>query len=104
MESVQAMLAAEAADAIVGFLHRCHRQDRALPISARALYENNPEFNDYVDETYGPIRIFDAEFMPSEVLFKMEPESYRVYQTEFTFEQNEQGEGTGESEAPKAAT
>ena len=31
IESVQAFLAAEAADTIVGFLHRIHRQDRELP-------------------------------------------------------------------------
>ena len=104
MESTQALLAAEAADAIVGFLHRCHLQDRALPLSARALYENNKVFNDFVDETYGPIRIFDAEFPPSEVLFKMEPESYRVYHTEFTLEQKEPGDGQEDGEAPKAAT
>ena len=31
MESVQALLAAEAADTIVGFLYRIHRQDRTAP-------------------------------------------------------------------------
>jgi len=31
MESVQALMAAEAADTIVGFLHRVHRQDRTPP-------------------------------------------------------------------------
>jgi len=36
MESVQALLAAEAADTIVGFLHRVHRQDRTPPPSPRS--------------------------------------------------------------------
>lgn len=83
MESVQALLAAEAADTIVGFLHRVHRQDRTPPPSPGALYEDNPDFNDSVDETHGMIRIFEVEFQPSEVLFQMEPESYRVYLAEF---------------------
>jgi hypothetical protein len=86
MESVQALLAAEAADTIVGFLHRIHRQDRTLPPSPRALYEDNPAFNESVDETHGVIRIFEAEFQPSEVLFQMEPETYRVYLSEFSAE------------------
>ena len=82
MESVQALLAAQAADTIVGFLYRVHRQDRGATHSPRALYLNNPAFNDYIDEAHGMIRIFDAEFRPSDVLFQMEPESYRVYLAE----------------------
>lgn len=86
MESVQALLAAQAADAIVGFLCRVHRQDRAPPPSLRTLYEGNAAFNDTVDETYGTIRIFEVEFRASEVLYQMEPESYRVYLAEFNAE------------------
>jgi hypothetical protein len=90
MESVQALLAAEAADTIVGFLHRVHQQERTLP-SPRAMYEDNPAFNESVDETHGIIRIFDAEFRASEVLFQMEPETYRVYLAEFDSDNSETG-------------
>jgi hypothetical protein len=76
-------LAAEAADAIVGFLHRVHRQDRAPLPSPRALYEDNPAFNDAVDDIHETVRIYELEFRPSDVLFQMEPESYRVYLAEF---------------------
>jgi hypothetical protein len=86
MESVQALLAAEAADAIVGFLHRVHRQGRAAHASARKLYESNASFNEAVDEAHEMIRIYEVEFRPSEVLFQMEPESYRVYLAEFVSE------------------
>ncbi|MCU0768418.1 MAG: abortive infection family protein [Burkholderiaceae bacterium] len=83
MESVQALMAAEAADTIVGFLHRVHRQDRTSLPSSRALYDDSPEFNESVDDAHGMIRIYDVEFRPSEVLFQMEPETYRVYRAEF---------------------
>jgi hypothetical protein len=86
METVQALMAAEAADTIVGFIHRVHRQYRTPPSSPRALYDNNPRFNDAVDEAHEMIRIYEAEFRPSEVLFQMEPESYRVYLAEFDAE------------------
>jgi len=86
MESVQALLAAEAADTIVGFLHRVHRQDRTPAPSPRALYDDNREFNDSLDEAHGMVRIYDVEFRPSEILFQMEPESYRVYLAEFDTE------------------
>jgi hypothetical protein len=83
MESVQALLASGAADAIVGFLHRVHRHDRPVPSAPRGMYGDNPEFNESVDEAYGMIRIYEVEFRPSEVLFQMEPETYRLYLTEF---------------------
>ena len=83
MEAVQALLAAEAADTIVGFLHRVHRQDRTPPPSPRPSFDDNGAFNDHVDEAFGPIRIFEVEFRPSEVLFRMEPETYRIYLAEF---------------------
>jgi hypothetical protein len=86
MESVQALLAAEAADAIVGFLHRVHRQDRTPPPSLQAIYDEHPAFNAYVDDAHSTIRIFEAEFRPSDVLFQMEPETYRVYLAEFDAE------------------
>jgi hypothetical protein len=99
METVQALLAAEAADTIVGFLHRVHRQDRTPPPSSGALYDDNPEFNDSVDEAHGMVRIFEVEFRPSEVLFQMEPESYRVYLAEFDAEA-EKDEATNPGNGP----
>ena len=83
MDPVQALLAAAAADAIVGFLHRIHRQERAQTPSIETSYSENSEFNDFIDESHGMIQIFDAEFRPSDVLFQMESESYRVYLAEF---------------------
>ena len=36
-----------------------------------------------MDETFGPLRIFEVEFRASEVLHRMEPETYRIYLAEF---------------------
>jgi len=90
LETVQALLAAAAADAIVGFLYRVHRQDRTPPPSPRALYDENANFNDSVDDAHGLIQIFESEFRPSEVLYQMEPETYRVYLAEFEAETAEE--------------
>lgn len=103
MGSAQALLAAEAADTIVGFLHRVHREDRTPPVSPQPRYDDNPEFNDAVDELHGTIRIYDVEFRPSEVLFQMEPESYRVYLAEFDGEAEQEG-NDGEHAAPVGVT
>lgn len=77
MESIQAALAAQAADAIVGFLHATHQQDRAAQRSPPLRFEDNPDFNDYVDDAHGSIQIFDLNFRASDVLFRVDNQAYR---------------------------
>ena len=36
-----------------------------------------------MDETFGPFTVFEVAFRPSEVLYRMEPETYRIYLAEF---------------------
>lgn len=103
MEPVQALLAAEAADTIVGFLYRVHRQDRMPPPAPRLDYDANPDFNAYVDENHDPIRIFDSQFRPSEVLFQLEPQTYRIYLADFAAGA-EDAEALAAPETPGEAT
>jgi hypothetical protein len=77
MEGMQALLAAQAADAIVGFLHRAHRQERAILPTARLEYTDHPEFNTYLDDSNEPVRIFHLRYTPSEVLFHTDLDAYR---------------------------
>lgn len=93
MEEAQAKLAAEAADTIVGFLHRMHRQDRTPALK----YEDNLVFNESVDEAFGPIRVFESNFRASEVLFELEPNSYRIHLAEFESELGSSESELGES-------
>jgi hypothetical protein len=77
MESVQALLAAQAADAIVGFLYRIHRQERAPVQASQLVFDDNEAFNGYVDEANTVVRIFELEYRPSEVLFNCDQQAYR---------------------------
>jgi hypothetical protein len=77
MESVQALLAAQAADAIVGFLYRVHRQERTEARFLRLSYDDHEAFNAYVDDANEVVRVFDLEYRPSEVLFGVDQEAYR---------------------------
>ena len=96
MESAQALLAAQAADTIVGFLYRTHIQDRT-PISPEpSEYDQNDEFNEFVDENHEIVRIFDSEFFPSDILFQMEPNTYRIHLTSFYSNQEDVVGGTME--------
>ncbi len=104
LEAVQALLAAEAADTIVGFLHRVHRQDRTPTLSRRALYDENPAFNESVDDGHDVVRIFNEEFLPSRVLYELAPEPYRVYLGEFDAESDQGVVGSAVDKAAEAAS
>jgi len=84
MESAQALLAAEAADALVGFLYRVHRQDTAKPIARPQNVSRNEAFDKVLDaECGGAFIVRDVSLRPSDALFALEPETYRIYLAEF---------------------
>lgn len=91
LEHSQALLAAQAADAIVGYLYHVHIQ--ALAPAQKTTYEQNSEFNDLVDRDHDLVRIFECEFKPSEILCTMEPESYVVYLSEFNTRSSDVDQG-----------
>lgn len=74
LEMAQAVLAAQAADSIVGFLYRVHRQG-AQP-SPRIQYSGDSDFDKYIDELYDLVQIFGMAYRPSEVLFSVDRSAY----------------------------
>jgi len=92
MESVQALLAAQSADAIIGFLYRVHQQDRGAPPGVKPEYHGNSDFNRYVDEANSFVRIFALEYKPSEVLFAVDPEAYHDALEGYESEREEPGD------------
>ena len=99
METVQAMLAAETADAIVGFLYRVHRQDHIARTMPTLRYADNAGFNEYVDNLHEAVRIFNEEFPPSRILFELAPEPYRLYLAEYPPESEVGDEAPSQAEA-----
>jgi hypothetical protein len=84
MEGTQALLAAQAADAIVGFLYTVHRQDLSRPRTAPLQYDDNPAFNEWLDDQCEPVRILSLPaYLPSEVLFNVDQEAYHDLLTEY---------------------
>lgn len=87
MEGIQALLVAQAADAIIGFLYRVHRQDLSRPKTVLLEYEDNSEFNEWLDEQCEPVRILSLPpYRPSDVLFNVDQEAYRDLLTEYEAE------------------
>lgn len=76
LEGVQAEFAARAADALVSFLYKSHRRYAGGTAPRLLEYGDQPEFNDYVDSSNKQVRVFQFEFLPSEVLFYLDRQAY----------------------------
>ncbi|MGY6588396.1 MAG: abortive infection family protein [Wenzhouxiangella sp.] len=89
----QAMLAAQAADTIVSFLYRIHRDSLAQAPGARVYYEDHADFNEAFDRDNEVICIGQLELQPSRVLFHGDREAYKAALNEYIAEQKEDGNG-----------
>lgn len=96
LEGVHAILAAQTADAIVGFLYRVHCADRARPVMPRLELDDNREFNEWIDEENDPVLIFALPpYRPSEVLFNVDQEAYRDLLSQYD-DEDEAGMGSND--------
>lgn len=77
LDVVHASLVARSTDAIVNFLFRAHRECEADVVERKLSYGDNPEFDEYIDETNPVVTIFEMEYRPSEVLFQVDIQAYR---------------------------
>ena len=65
----QLQFVARASDAIVHFLFSAHRRNPSGSRANRIYYEENPKFNDYIDEFYEGAVIFEQVFSASRILY-----------------------------------
>lgn len=96
----QATLAAQAADTIVSFLYRIHRDALTQSPGARVYYEDHTNFNDAFDRDNDAIRLGELELLPSRVLFLADREAYRAALNDYIAER----EGTKSGDDPASAS
>jgi hypothetical protein len=90
----QATLAAQAADAIVSFLYRIHRDGMGQSPGARVYYEDHREFNQAFDADNEVIVVAGLTLSPSFVLYRADAEAYKAALIDFLAQGN-----AGEDEA-----
>ena len=90
----QATLAAQAADTIVSFLYRMHRDALGQSPGARVYYQDHADFNEAFDSDNELIRLGELEILPSQVLFQCDLEAYRAALNDFITDRD--GGGNGE--------
>ena len=91
----QATLAAQAADTIVSFLYRIHRDARSQTPGVRVHYEDQRDFNDAFDRDHELIRLGELELLPSQVLFHVDLEAYKASLNDFIAERDGEGDDEG---------
>jgi hypothetical protein len=79
----QATLAAQAADTIVSFLYRTHRDALAERPADRVYYDDHPDFNRWLDEEFDVVTIGQETLAPSKVLYHTAINGYKLSLTEF---------------------
>jgi len=88
MEEIQALLVAQTADAIIGFLYRAHKRSFSRPNSVQMEYDDHPVFNEWLDEQCEPVRILSLPpYRPSDVLFCVDQEAYHDILTDYENEE-----------------
>lgn len=97
----QATLAAQAADTIVSFLYRIHRDALMQTPGARVYYEDHADFNEAFDRDNETIRLGNLELLPSRVLFHVDCEAYKAELNEYIAERD--GGDTGGTPGPQDA-
>jgi len=85
----QATLAAQAADTIVSFLYRVHRDALVRTPGVRVYYEDHTDFNEALDRDNEPIQLGELELLPSRVLFHTDREAYKVALDDYLAELDE---------------
>ena len=83
MGMAHAIFVAQAADTIVGFLYDIHVQERTTVADLDPVLARDSDFDEYVDDQQEAISILGVDFLPSEVLFQIEPDSYRALLVNF---------------------
>ncbi len=94
----QATLAAQAADTIVSFLYRIHRDALMQTPGARVYYEDHADFNETFDRDNEIIRLGNLELLPSRVLFHADREAYKAALNDYLAERSGTGDGGGEAQ------
>ena len=91
----QATLAAQAADTIVSFLYRIHRDALMQTPGVRVYYEDHADFNEDFDRENETIRLGALELLPSRVLFHADKEAYKAALDDYLAEESEAGNKDG---------
>lgn len=89
LDARYAEILARATDAVVGILFKTHLNGSAKAVLARSRYGDHKDFDEWIDNDFGPFEVIDTPLVASEALFKTDNNAYRAALAVFQQEQDE---------------
>lgn len=97
LDARYAEILARATDAVVGLLFKMHLSLGQRDPLARFRYGDHPDFDEFVDNGFGPFEVLEVQLTASEALFRTDFMAYRSALIQFKQDQ-EVGDGDAETE------
>lgn len=97
LDSRYAEILARATDAVVGLLFKTHLRSAHHDPLARFRYGAHPDFDEFIDNEFGPFEVLDVPLIASEAFYRTDFEAYRAALVQFRQEQEELA-GSAENE------
>lgn len=101
LDARYAEILARATDAVIGLLFKTHLTSAKRDPLARFRYGEHPDFDDSIDDDFGPFNVLDAEILASEALFRTDFKAYRAALVQYRQEQLSNPVGVDSVERPE---
>ena len=99
LDTRYAEILARATDAVIGFLFKTHLNGSGKAPLARLRYSDYKDFDDWIDDNFGPFVVLETPLVASEALFRTDNSAYRAALVDFRQEQEVAiAENAGETE------
>lgn len=100
LDSRYAEILARATDAVVGLLFKTHLSSAQRDPLARFRYGDHAEFDEFIDNGFGPFEVLEVQLTASEALFRTDFLAYRAALIQFRQDQESEAD---EPEAEEGA-
>ncbi len=100
LDARYAEILARATDAVVGILFKTHLRLAERNPPERFRYGEYTDFNDFIDNRFGPFEILEVQLTASEALFRTDHPAYREALIQFKQDQEAEATAADPEEAP----
>jgi Abortive infection C-terminus len=101
LDSRYAEILARATDSVVGLLFRTHLSSAQRDPLARFRYGDHSDFDELIDNDFGPFRVLQVQLTASEALFRTDFLAYRAALVQFRQEQQPATGSAGSEKGPE---
>lgn len=98
LDARYAEILARATDAVVGLLFKTHLSSAKRDPLERFRYGDHDDFDEFIDNVFGPFEVMEVELTASEALFRTDFLAYRTALIQFRQDQKAEAEAAGPKE------